>query len=62
MSRVSFEVISCVRDTLDADLVKRNITADQYAEAICDVMLKLGWTEDEFEAEVDKRWSSNDLS
>lgn len=62
MGKVPFEVISFVRDKLDLDLAKQNISPHQWAEAIRDVSLQLGWTEDEFDAELDRRWVFSSLS
>lgn len=62
MKRASFEEISCIREMLDLNLVASKITPSQYAEAVHDVLQGLGWSEDEFDAEVDRRWIYDDLS
>jgi len=57
MRRVPFDVVTKVIDHLDQLLVSGKMERGEWADAVFDTLHSLGWTDAEFEAEIDARWS-----
>lgn len=55
-NRASFEVVSNLRDRLDSSLIHEEISYSQWIDATRDTLEALGWSEKEFEEEIDRRW------
>lgn len=56
MNREPFEIVARLSSTLDSDLAKGDISYEEWVASVDAVFAALGWTQEEFVKEIDRRW------
>lgn len=57
MTRLSFAQLQALHDALTDRLFRDEVTVNAYVDEWTQVLTMAGWTEDEWHAEVDERWT-----
>lgn len=53
---VSLDTLSSIQNDLDERLASGEMTREEYEQEWRDVLQSVGWTEDDYAEEVDRRW------